>query len=501
MADINPPKLLNRKKGYDMRERVGEIPNDKYVEIGLTLGKRMMKEALRRCVLGGDARVTTPAFKEEVMRGLRQHHLEVIDLGINLPTPLLYVGYELYGADVVAAVTASHSSWDWNGVKINFREENDPKKDYDDFLKSYNGDVKSFYQAFLQRKFGKEVSLKIAVDSLWGSYSDYAPEVLRAIGYKVTSDTYLHNGIKSFPNDLESYSSDPHKKKNLEHLVNCLKNGEYDLGIAFDGDGDRVKFVDETGDIVSEDEITAIIGKYLLQEYWDNNPDAQTSPKIITEIKSSKLVEDVITRSGGELIREQTGRVNIKKTMSNNSDIIFGGELSGHYFYRKEFCGKEFYFVDTGEDGLFTALLLGQIQEREGKTLSEMRGKLPKYNTSEEIRYNYKSKENAETVRPEIEGILNFLNDSYQSDSAGKDIFLKIGDDVRVEKRNNGYSSVVFRSSNNDPQKITLVFEGKTAEELNQIKGDFVQRLRNSGLDYSGFNDEINKLEQKIYEK
>jgi len=515
MAEIDPESILNGKKGYDMRERIGENRDNKFYQLGYNLGKRMREEGKSRLVAGGDARVTTPALKKQFLLGLREHDINVIDLGEQLPTPLIYAGFDLYGADVVAAITASHSSWDWNGIKINFREESNPKKNHSDLIASYNGKIKDFYQAFLHKTFAGMERLYLAVDPLWGSYAGYAPEVLRYLGHSVISDVYLHNGIKSFPDDLEWYSSDPHKEKNLEHLVNTIKGRRFNFGIAFDGDGDRVKFVDDQGDIASEDEITAIIATELIKDYYTdycnrkkinekslnkNKIPAKDKPKIVVEIKSSKLVEDVVEIAGGEVIREQTGRIYIKNNIamgkSQGQEIIFGGELSGHYFYRNESGGKPFYFADTGEDGLFTALLLGQILQKRGEKLSEARSFLPHYETSGEIRHNYKKDENVNVVRKEIASILEFLEKSYGVDENYH--LIKRGDDFRVENKGlDNYHSVVFRSSKNDPQKFTFVFEGRNSECLNQIENDFLKKLEKYPELQTGLSQELGRQEIK----
>jgi phosphomannomutase len=289
--------------------------------------------------------------------------------------------------------------------------------------------------------------------------------------------------------------------------------GRLDFGVAFDGDGDRAKFIDETGEIISEDEITALISIYLIQEYRQKHLEGKpktTKPKIIIELKSSKLVEEAVTKVEGEIVREKTGRIYIKEHMARDNDIIFGGELSGHYFYRKYFCGREFYPVDTGEDGLFTALLLGRIVQESGKQLSQLRAELPKYETSGEIRYTYRKEKKGEEMESEITKILKQLRDFYSEDagdSQRKSFMLKVierDEDTRVEiggqdGKQDHYCSVIFRNSKNDPQKLTLVFEGKTKESLDYIRQDFLGRIAKiESLDskYSGLRE---SLEKKVF--
>lgn len=500
MAEIKPLNILNGKYGYDMRERIEEIPNYKFEEMGDCLGRRMHTENMRRLVIGGDARVTTPAFKEQFKRGLRKHDLHVIDLGNQLPTPLGYVAFELHEADAVAFITASHSSWDWNGIKINLREPDQLKIAGNmQLIDSYGGNVKECYQAYLQQAFAGMGKISLAVDPLWGSYSNYASEVLCSLGHMVISNSYLHNGIKAFPDDLEFYSSDPHKEKNLEHLIKVMHGSNQrkfglDFGVAFDGDGDRAKFIDDRGEIVSEDEITAIIAKYVIKEH-KKKYGQNSRPKIIAEIKSSKLVEDVTEGAGGTLVREQTGRIYIKSHLARDKEIIFGGELSGHYFYRSELGGKPFYLVDTGEDGLFTALLLGKIVQ-ESQRLSSLREELPyHYETTGEIRYNYKKNENKEEVVKEIKQILTSLRESYQKDDHFT--YLKLGDDVRVERKGerSDYAALVFRSSKNDPQKFTFVFEAEDKNRLKECQEDFLQRIRSNG--YTNLEEGLRKIFEK----
>lgn len=499
MAETNPQKILDEHTfGFDQRTKVGERTLLDFFELGQALGQRLVQEGKRHVVIAGDGRVTTPGLKGKFLEGLYQHSVNAIDLGHNLPTPLAYVGMELYGADAVAVITASHSSWEWNGIKINILQGGGNRKDYSPSIHAYGTDVKKFYQALLQQGFAGGKRLTVAIDPLWGAYSDYAAEVLRSCGHTVICNEFLHNGIRGFPDDLEGYSSDPHKEKNLEHLMETVKrNSHLDFGAAFDGDGDRVKFIDDKGEIVSEDEVTAIIANYLIsQERRALNHNLNPKkPKVVAEIKSSKLVKDIVEDSGGELVREQTGRVYIKETMAKEPAIVFAGELSGHYFYRRELGGKPFYFVDTGEDGLFTLLLMGEILKEKGKKLSELRAALPKYETSGEIRYTYRKGDDVNQVKPEIEKIIRELSESYAQDH---DNFISIvrGEDVRVESIRGDYRSVVFRSSKNDPQKFTLVFEGKTAGSLREIEDDFLQKINSGGYTHleKGLGEVLNNI-------
>ncbi len=476
MAEINPEQFQNGEFGYDMRERVEEGIKDKFSAMGDNLAERLIDDGRRSVVVGGDTRVTTPELYDSFVQALRRKNVNVIGLGINLPTPLIYVGYELYGADAVAAVTASHSSWDWNGIKVNIRESRNAPSDHNNLLASYGSDVTGFYMSFLQRTFAELAPLKVAVDPLWGSYSGYSGEVLRSMNHYVISDDYLHNGKKGFPADLAGYSSDPHNHHNLEHLIEVVKDSGLDFGIAFDGDGDRVKFIDDQGEIVSEDEITALLGDYLVREYkrcWGE----EFTPNVIAEIKSSRMVDDVVKKAGGKIVRERTGRVNIKRTMASDRGIIFGGELSGHYFFRKTFCKRPFYFVDTGEDGLFTALMVGKLIQQNGKSLSELRKPLPGYPTSGELRYKYRPEMKLDTVEVEINSILQHLEKSYQNDPRFE--LMKCGSDLRAEgtDEEENYCSVVFRNSNNNPQKFTFVLEANNQPTLQRMRDNFLSNF------------------------
>ncbi len=545
MAEIIPEKILDKgMRGYDMREPLDGKAEEKFLQLGWYIGKRLWEEREEerkeerkekreemgrekrgvdkgpRIVVAGDNRFGSFHLKERLWDGLLEYSPCIIDLGNDLPSPLAYVGYELFKADAIAMITASHSSNIWNGIKVNFRRrreeekrgegvEGDESKEREGaegdegkervyngflhhrgFLHQYREDgLLDYYKEYLQERFVSATlqRLRIAVDPLWGSYAGYACNVFESLGYEVTS---LRNTKNSFFPGLQDNSPDPHKEKNMEQLIEIVTKKKLDFGVAFDGDGDRVKLVDNHGGIVSEDEITAIIGEYLIDSQ-KKDKTLRSKPKVICEIKCSKLVEDVIEHAGGELVREQTGRIYLKEQMGMDQKIIFGGELSGHYFYR-----KPFYFVDTGEDGLFTALLLGQILKEKGKKLSDLREALPRYETSGEIRYTYKKGKKMSEVREEIGEILESLKASYLKEKDGKNAgeyaIIQRGDDIRVEKMTGPYSSVVFRCSRNDPQKFTFVFEGESRTSLSSIKNDFLQRLEKSG--YVEFGRELERV-------
>jgi len=332
-----------------------EITEDASYKIGRALATMNPGATLR---VGGDVRVSTPALKEALIRGLVESGATVYDLGIT-PTPALY--YALANSDVTggATVTASHNPPKYNGIKFMIghtpvnRQIVDALKAVVDSgeYSSVPGTLTSLpimpeYMAALKKRFTAKKPLHVVVDAGNGAMSDYAPEAFRQSGYQVTELFCTPDG--AFPNR----DPNPAEYKHLTALCAKVKEVNADFGVAFDGDGDRAVFVDETGTAVINEKSLVLFIRHLLKD----NPTP-----VVYDQKSSSVIKKATLAMGGTPVPERSGHAFIKRHFLDVGAAV-AGEVSGHFFF-----GELGY-----DDGLFAALMMADIIAVSGKTLSEL---------------------------------------------------------------------------------------------------------------------------------
>ncbi|MBR6767584.1 MAG: phosphomannomutase/phosphoglucomutase [Clostridia bacterium] len=332
-----------------------EITEDAAYKIGRALATMNPGAKLR---VGGDVRISTPSLKEALIRGLVESGANVYDLG-TIPTPALY--YALANSDALggATVTASHNPPKYNGIK--FMIGHTPvNRQIVDALKAVvdSGEYASVpgtltdlpimpeYMAFLKKRFTAKKLLHVVVDAGNGAMSDYAPEAFRQSGYQVTELFCTPDG--AFPNR----DPNPAEYKHLSALCAKVKEVGADLGVAFDGDGDRAVFVDETGTAVINEKSLVLFIRHLLKD----NPTP-----VVYDQKSSSVIKKAVLAMGGTPVPERSGHAFIKRHFLDVNAAV-AGEVSGHFFF-----GELGY-----DDGLFAALMMADIIASSGKTLSEL---------------------------------------------------------------------------------------------------------------------------------
>ncbi len=365
-------------KACDVRGVYGrDLTDETAYRIGRALGTMLDGKSV---ITGGDVRVSTPALKSALIRGLVESGAPVIDIGI-VPTPAFYYAKRHLGADAGVMVTASHNPPEFNGLKLVLGplpitvEELQSIRDLSDkggFVNRTGGvrehDIIPSYLSFIQdiapRPAG-EHSSKIIVDCGNGCYSDLAPDVFRRFGYEVAELFCTPDG--AFPNRDPNSAIAGH----LTELCRKVPSAGAMLGIAFDGDGDRVSFVDERGRFLSTDKAAVILSRHILV---DNG-----NQKIVYDLKCSSVVPEAISAAGGIPVPERSGHAFIKTRMITD-DAAFGAELSGHYFYRE---------LGGGDDGLYSALLMASMLTGSGKSLAELADEVLEYATTPDIRVPY----------------------------------------------------------------------------------------------------------------
>ena len=381
MSNINPSIF----KAYDIR---GVYPEEINEDAAYKIGQAFMalldntgQAGKRQIVVGRDARESSPDLFEALTQGLLSQGADIIDIGL-VSTPLFYWAIIKEGAAGGVMITASHNLAQYNGFKIcgagadSIGLENGLAKIRelaarpDAGLKALPGQIvqKNFlkeYTDFILRKFDVKNfrPLKFIVDCGNGMAGPEIEEILKGLPWLVEVLYAKPDG--RFPN----HEANPIKEENLISLREKVLSAKVDLGVAFDGDADRVAFMDEKGELVRGDFIGALIAQELLKQ----NP----GQKIFYEVRSSKIVPEIIKAAGGVPVLGRPGHALIKEKMAQEN-ILFGGELSGHYYY------KDLGYI---ENTMFTMLEIWRILSAEQKPFSELIASFKKYHQSGEINF------------------------------------------------------------------------------------------------------------------
>jgi len=331
--------------------------------------------------VGGDVRISTLPLKENLIRGLVDSGINVTDIGI-VPTPLLYFAIDYLRLRGGIMVTASHNPAVYNGFKILLDELPITPRDIKEIQKrvkkkifrAQRGQIdqtKNFEKEYLLflKKFSTppQRKLTIVVDCGNGSYSGLAPDFLTSLGYRVISLYCEPDG--SFPNRPPN----PSQPENLRALCQTIIQHQADVGIAFDGDGDRVIFADERGKVILPEHGMIFFIRHLLSHL-------SSGQKFVYDIKSSRIVADEVQRLGGIPLVERSGHTYIK-TRLIREDAIMAGEISGHYFFREI----------HRDDGLFAAMVFLSYLSSQNSPLSKIIETYPTPHVTPDIRIQTRS--------------------------------------------------------------------------------------------------------------
>jgi len=363
---------------YDIRG-LAEIDFDK--EFALLLGKvhgTMIAEAGgTRASVGRDCRATSDAYAEAVIAGLVSAGLQVYDLGV-CPSPLLY--FSLFHLDVDGGieVTASHNPSAYNGFKICLGkdtlygeqiQEIRGRIERRQFRERPGGQMSRYeilpnYQRHLLADVPKLArSLKVVVDGGSGVGGPVAPPIFRQLGCQVWEIGCVPNG--NFP----LHHPDPTVAENLAMLIAKVKTEKADLGIAYDGDADRIGTVDEQGNILWGDELLILFARDMLKR----KPGAV----VISEVKCSQRLFDDIAKHGGRPIMWKAGHSLLKAKMKETGALL-AGEMTGHMFFKERYFGYD--------DAIYASLRLLEILANSGRPLSALLADLPKCVSTPELR-------------------------------------------------------------------------------------------------------------------
>jgi len=362
---------------YDIRGIAGVDYDEGFVEaLGRAYGTKLLRENITRVAVGRDCRVTSPTYHKIMKAAIRSTGVSVVDIG-QCPTPLMY--FAVHHLDLMGGIqiTGSHNPPDHNGFKIcigkstihgdgiqelrRMIEEGDMRRG--------NGTEEAYpiipaYQGYLQEQFGRcGQGLRVVVDSGNGTGGPVGPPVYRAMGCEVIELYSEPDG--TFPN----HHPDPTVEENVAALIAAVHENKADLGIAFDGDSDRIGAVDDTGRIIWGDEMLVIFSRDILR----NHPGAT----VISEVKCSQRLFDDIEKHGGQPIMWKVGHSLLKAKMRETGALL-GGEMSGHLFFADRYFGYD--------DAVYAGARLIEILAASKLSLSEMLADLPTTVFTPEIR-------------------------------------------------------------------------------------------------------------------
>lgn len=343
-------------KAYDIRGIVGKTLTPESVEaIGHALGSEAHEQGIKRIVVGRDGRLSGPSLSGALAKGINAAGVDVIDIGM-VPTPVTYFAAHELGTQSCVSVTGSHNPPDYNGLKMVLNGQTL----FGDLIQKLRQRIEDgkltrarkpgtvskadVQEAYLQRIVG-DVKLarpmKIVVDCGNGVAGKLAPELFRRMGCEVTELFCKIDG--TFPN----HHPDPSKPENLEDVIHALRKGDAELGLAFDGDGDRLGVVTKDGEIIFPDRQLMLFAADVLTR----NPGAQ----IIYDVKCSRWVAESVRHQGGKPLMWNTGHALIK-TKLKETGAPLAGEMSGHVFFKERWYGFD--------DGLYAGARLLEIVSR-----------------------------------------------------------------------------------------------------------------------------------------
>jgi len=437
---------------YDIRGIVGRTLTPAIVrEIGRALGTLGRERGAPGFALGRDGRLSGPELGAALTEGLLSAGADVIDIGM-APTPVAYFAAHHLGCGSCVAITGSHNPPDYNGLKMVIAGGTLWGEDVQELrrrietgkLSKGNGkrSTASVLDAYVERIAG-DVKLarpfRIAVDCGNGVAGMLAPRLYRRLGCEV-EELYCEVDGR-FPN----HHPDPSQPKNLRELIDKLKTGESELGLAFDGDGDRLGLVAKDGEIIYPDRQLMLLAKDVLSR----NPGAE----IIYDVKSTRLLAPWIERHGGKPTIWKTGHSLIKAKLKETGALL-AGEMSGHTFFRERWYGFD--------DALYGGARLLEVLSREKDANRALKG-LPNAPSTPELHWALE------------EGEPHALVAKLQASKPfpGAERVLTI-DGVRVEYAD-GFG--LARASNTTPV-IVIRFEADNLAALERIKRDFRAALQ-----------------------
>ena len=436
---------------YDIRGTVPEQLNAYSIDlIANAIAAKCLSEGVKELALGRDGRLSGSNIMSCLASCLKERGINIINVGL-VTSPLLYFAAKKMDSKSGIMITGSHNPKNYNGFKVvindapisglellNFINEELPNTEIigqeiqqTDLMNRYVEEVCSQAQYFKK--------MKVVVDCGNGSAGEIAPKLMRALGHEVIELFCEIDG--NFPN----HHPDPGKPENLRDLIETVKESKADLGVAFDGDGDRLGVVSNLGEIIFPDQLLMIFSQDVLSRI--------EGAEIVFDVKCSNLLAQTIENAGGMPVMSATGHFHIKNALKK-SGAPLAGEMSGHIFFNDYWYGFD--------DGHYSAFRLMEIITKLNEPLSSIFDSLPKAFSTPEINIEVEEKNKFRIVD-------DFINNAKFFE--GEKITI---DGLRVNFQD-GWG--LLRASNTTP-KLVLRFEAQTSERLEEIQSLFLIQLK-----------------------
>ncbi|KRW61270.1 phosphomannomutase [Pseudomonas sp. TTU2014-080ASC] len=448
-----PPKLpADIFRAYDIRGIVGKtLSADTAYWIGRAIGSQSLAQGEPCVAVGRDGRLSGPELAQQLIQGLADSGCVVSDVGM-VPTPVLYYAAHILTGKSAVMLTGSHNPSDYNGFKIviagdtlaNEQIQALRERIENQDLSSGTGSVEqvdvldSYFQQ-IRNDIALAKPLRVVVDCGNGVAGVIAPKLIEALGCTVIPLYCEVDG--NFPN----HHPDPGKPENLEDLINKVREENADIGLAFDGDGDRLGVVTNSGKIVFPDRLLMLFAKDVVSR----NPGAD----ILFDVKCTRRLTPLISGYGGRPVMWKTGHSLMKKKMKETGALL-AGEMSGHIFIKERWYGFD--------DGIYSAARLLEILSIDTRTADQIFSAFPDDISTPEINIQV-------TEQSKFSIIESLQREGVWGDGKLTDI-----DGIRIDYPK-GWGLV--RASNTTPV-LVLRFEAESEEELERIKEVFRAQLR-----------------------
>ena len=444
---------------YDIRGVYGvDINEEVSYLIGKAFGTKLASFGLNKTIVGYDNRKSSPIIEKNVIKGITECGIDVVRLGL-VTTPMYYYSWDLLNIKCGMMITASHNPKDDNGFKFSYNGIHNAygeqvKELYDiiannNFITSdkigniENVNIKDDYIKMITSGIHMgDNKIKVVYDCGNGTTSIVADDIFNSFKDKIDLVPLFNTSDSDFPN----HHPDPAVEENLKKLEAKVLETKATLGIAFDGDGDRVGVVDEKGNMVDIDKYMIIIWKSLI--------NTNVEKKTFFDVKCSLCLKEELEKMNVNAEFYRTGN-SYTKAKSVEGNYPFGGELSGHVFFRDRFGGYD--------DGIYAGLRLIEILTNNGKTVSEMLEGINKYYSTPEIKIHTEDNVKFNIVNKVKEYCKNKNYNILDID--GVKVFFDDG-------------SALVRASNTGPN-ITARFEAKSESRLEEIKNEFLNLVDN----------------------
>ncbi len=437
---------------YDIRGLVDpELTEDAVRAIGMAFGTYAQRHGKKILAVGRDVRLSSDRFSEVLIAALISTGCDVVDVGV-VPTPLLYFALFELPVEGGVMITASHNPSEYNGFKLCVGKESIYGQkiqeirsiiEADDFLTG-NGKVRVHeglieqYKKYVLDRIHLNRPIRAVLDAGNATACLVAPDLIRKLGCEVTELFCTPDG--RFPN----HHPDPTVPENLKDLITTVKEKKAEVGLAYDGDSDRLGVVDENGSILWGDQLLMIFSRDVLSR--------KPGSIVIFEVKCSKTLEEDIRKKGGSPLMWKAGHSLIKGKMKETGAVL-AGEMSGHLFFADEYYGYD--------DAIYASVRLLRILSNTGMPLSEFLKDVPKTYSTPEIRVDC-----ADDIKFQV---VEAVKQHY----VGKAPLIDV-DGVRV---NFGDGWGLVRASNTQPA-LVLRFEADTEARLREIRSEMEDVVR-----------------------